>query len=744
MSMPTVRSASTEETLRCAARTDIGMRREENQDSHGIFSIDGSQVFIVADGMGGVKGGAVASQLAVRVVRECLMERGSISVEEFAMAAAQANAAIFDHGIEHPELAGMGTTLVGLCFQGNDLIIINVGDSRAYRIRNHEIEQLTEDHTLVTELLRSGAISEDQVENHPVAHMLTRSLGPTPAVDIDCWLCESAPVPGDRYLLCSDGLYNMISAREMCAIVDEFEPEQAVEKLIELANMRGGNDNITVILIKAEEPPLCVENDGSVESTVAGIPFSFGAADTLELKHPHGIAVEEEPEKEPPTLDDAEPVEEEAVEKQNAETPGSSSPEIKSSISLNNEYLLERERQARALREAAAAQQQEEPAAEERQEEESGPENEDEDEAEAEVPQESDASASSAPAPAGIGLGRSLKMLCIVAVFSVVLGYAVGTSYRSDFGRSGSQSAMNQSSAEPIESRAPAQAAATPIFEPPQSQVQPSAADTVQPAAADSVPAEAVPAADPEDRPPGDELRDIDFKKISQAKERLRSQIAELDEKIASFEKPLTGAAERMLTEGRAQLSELQRQLEKLQEEKQIAENKNKLWVGRSRRLTPDTVIGLAQDIAPVAPKVNEIWEDYLTVFHRWRREDEVSSYNPEDEQQRAKVTALWKQLVKKRAETAAIVRETIDLKKRQAGEAIAEITLRQDELQRKLARQEQDLEYAKVLFSSDPSMRNQVKQKLIDQRASLEMQFQEYLRLLPDSEAEESEAVTP
>ena len=204
--------------IRYSICSDVGRRRVENQDSVSVFEVGKDILFIVADGMGGVKGGAVASQLAVRIFTEYIEGRNSLTVEDLATAAIQANSAIFDRGVEQPELAGMGTTVAGLYFHDSELFVLNVGDSRAYRIRKGGIEQLTEDHTLVSELLKSGAITEGQVENHPISHMLTRSLGPTPLVEVDCWPCPSNPMNGDKYLICSDGLYNMVDNQEILNI----------------------------------------------------------------------------------------------------------------------------------------------------------------------------------------------------------------------------------------------------------------------------------------------------------------------------------------------------------------------------------------------------------------------------------------------------------------------------------------------------------------------------------------------
>jgi len=177
---PTNEKASLLDAVKYVSKSDIGKRREENQDSYLAVETPVFKFFLVADGMGGVKGGATASQLAVAVLDTCLRSQSEISCDQIVSAVAKANTAIFERGLERPEFAGMGTTLVGLCFVKNGFYVVNVGDSRAYRIRQSAISQLTEDHTLVTELLRSGVIEESQVENHPVGHMLTRSLGAHP------------------------------------------------------------------------------------------------------------------------------------------------------------------------------------------------------------------------------------------------------------------------------------------------------------------------------------------------------------------------------------------------------------------------------------------------------------------------------------------------------------------------------------------------------------------------------------
>ncbi len=265
--------------LRYATCSDVGMRREENQDSFGVFDHGADSLFVVADGMGGVRGGAIASQLAIKIFTEMTAGKDSFSVDDLVAMTKKANNEIYEHGIKNPDYAGMGTTAVGLCFHEGQLIVLNVGDSRAYRVRGEDLEQLTEDHTLVSELIKAGTLSEDQRENHPVSHMLTRSLGPTPSVDVDCWLTDSAPQIGDKYFLCSDGLYNMVKPPQLKYIVSNYDAHEAARLLVAAANQNGGADNITCIVIEVlsaiEVPEEECDNDSGLNS--------FSTIGTLEL-----------------------------------------------------------------------------------------------------------------------------------------------------------------------------------------------------------------------------------------------------------------------------------------------------------------------------------------------------------------------------------------------------------------------------------------------------------------------------
>lgn len=225
------------------------MRRDQNQDAFGIIKKEAFHAYFVADGMGGVRGGAVASRTAVSSLEELVKEQESLPSEELiASILNTVNHRIFEKGGADPALAGMGTTLVGLLFSADTAYCVNVGDSRAYRVRAGSIIQLSEDHTLVRELVCSGAITPEQAEHHPVAHMLTRSLGPLEEIQSEVIRLEPTQ-HGDIYLLCSDGLYNFVEPNEIVDVVQQNPLDDASQILINLANQRGGTDNITVVIV---------------------------------------------------------------------------------------------------------------------------------------------------------------------------------------------------------------------------------------------------------------------------------------------------------------------------------------------------------------------------------------------------------------------------------------------------------------------------------------------------------------
>lgn len=231
--------------------TDVGKCREENQDFYGVIEKDNYRLFLVADGMGGARGGSIASRLAVEVISNALEEYKSLDQMALVNSVKHANSLIFEKGMDDSNLTGMGTTLVGLGFSNQDMFIVNVGDSRAYLIRKDTIRQLSSDHTLIGELIKAGAIDPEQANQYPVTHMLTRSLGPAMNVEVDCSKFRQGPIAGDTFLLCSDGLYNLLSENEILNIVNRAGSyEDAVNSLIAMANDAGGKDNITALLVK--------------------------------------------------------------------------------------------------------------------------------------------------------------------------------------------------------------------------------------------------------------------------------------------------------------------------------------------------------------------------------------------------------------------------------------------------------------------------------------------------------------
>ena len=232
--------------FRVGSATDVGRVRSNNQDS---FLVREGDLFAVADGMGGHQGGEVASALALQILGQAHDEP---STSTLVRAVRSANQAVFDKAGADPDLKGMGTTLTALADvdtrEGRRRGIVNVGDSRLYRLRNDRIEQLTEDHSLVASLVRQGRITAEEAENHPQRNILTRALGIDEAVAVDSW--EVEPVAGDRFLICSDGLFNEVDENRIVATLRRFEdPGDAARELVRLANDGGGRDNITAVVV---------------------------------------------------------------------------------------------------------------------------------------------------------------------------------------------------------------------------------------------------------------------------------------------------------------------------------------------------------------------------------------------------------------------------------------------------------------------------------------------------------------
>jgi serine/threonine protein phosphatase PrpC len=229
------------------AGTDTGRQRRANEDS----LLARAPLFVVADGMGGAQAGEVASRIAVESFQGGLQD-SSEPEEALAALARVANSRIHELSHSHAEQAGMGTTLTALYVGERDISIAHVGDSRAYRLRDGELLRLTEDHSLVDELLRQGRLTPEEAVEHPQRSVITRALGPEGFVEVDTRSYSARG--GDLYLLCSDGLTTMLAEDRLAATLLAHEPlREAGEALIAAANEAGGRDNITVVLLRLEE-----------------------------------------------------------------------------------------------------------------------------------------------------------------------------------------------------------------------------------------------------------------------------------------------------------------------------------------------------------------------------------------------------------------------------------------------------------------------------------------------------------
>jgi serine/threonine protein phosphatase PrpC len=251
--------------LRSAAASDVGRVRKSNQD----LALESDLVYAVADGMGGHAGGETAARTAI----EALVAHFSppATPERLAAAVQAANLAVWRRGQSDEHLRGMGTTLTALApVDGDDgqdrLAVANIGDSRAYVLKRGELIQITEDHSLVEQMVREGELTPEEAETHPKRHVLTRALGVDPEVEVDLW--EVLPVVGDRFLLCSDGLVNEVSDVEIADVLRQYRDAQsAAAELVRRARAHGGSDNITLVIVDVVGDS---EEAGSVDTHATG------------------------------------------------------------------------------------------------------------------------------------------------------------------------------------------------------------------------------------------------------------------------------------------------------------------------------------------------------------------------------------------------------------------------------------------------------------------------------------------
>ena len=249
---------------RAAVATHPGRKRRHNEDAY----VCEPPLFAIADGMGGARAGEVASGLAAAALQD--QEVNGSGSERVVALMQKANRSVYERSSEDADVAGMGTTMTVALVDGERVVFGHVGDSRAYVLREDELEQLTDDHSLVAELVRSGKLSAEEAEHHPQRSVITRALGTDPDVDVDTFTVEGHD--GDVFVLCSDGLTDMVADDDIGAVLAERRAslDDAANELVRLANRAGGQDNITVVAFELTDEP----DEQTLEQTVehAAVP----------------------------------------------------------------------------------------------------------------------------------------------------------------------------------------------------------------------------------------------------------------------------------------------------------------------------------------------------------------------------------------------------------------------------------------------------------------------------------------
>ena len=282
--------------LRSGSATDTGLVRSVNQD----LAVETPTLFAVADGMGGHAGGEVASRLAVDALAAAFGRQPTGA--GLSDAVTEANSVVWQHSLDNPELRGMGTTLTAVALVNEDghdvLALVNVGDSRCYRFHDGELAQITTDHSLAEEMVRSGEMTSAEAAVHPHRHIVTRALGVSADVTVDLWRIQ--PVRGDRFLLCSDGLTNELTTEQIGEVLSSVaDPGKAAELLVQAARTHGGSDNITAVVV---DVVVGEEGDDSAP-TVAAVSSDFvvpvaptpEGADSSDELYPASVADEPAP-----------------------------------------------------------------------------------------------------------------------------------------------------------------------------------------------------------------------------------------------------------------------------------------------------------------------------------------------------------------------------------------------------------------------------------------------------------------
>lgn len=236
--------------VRAACATHVGRVRDHNEDS----VLAGSRVFAVADGMGGHAAGEVASRIAVEALTE-LEDHPAGRPEDVAALLREANRRIVQAQADHPELRGMGTTATGVTVVDaggrEHWVVFNIGDSRVYRLADNRMHQVTRDHSEVRELLDAGLLDPADVATHPLRNVITRSLGTDPGPEPDVWVFP--PTPGERFVVCSDGLSGELDDRDIMLLARRYpDPQDAADELVGAAVRAGGRDNVSVVVVAVD------------------------------------------------------------------------------------------------------------------------------------------------------------------------------------------------------------------------------------------------------------------------------------------------------------------------------------------------------------------------------------------------------------------------------------------------------------------------------------------------------------
>jgi PPM family protein phosphatase len=272
--------------------TDTGKKRRRNEDEYVVEP----PLFAIADGMGGAQAGELASSLAAGAVRDAGSGSGERQVSELIQ---EANRRVYQRSSQDASASGMGTTMTVALVEDGAVVFGHVGDSRAYLIRDGRLEQVTEDHSLVAELVRSGKLSPEEAETHPQRSVITRALGTDPDVDVDTFSIPTQP--GDLFMLCSDGLTSMVEDEAILEATEKHrhDLQAAVKALIRAANKGGGEDNITVVLFEigdgagepleetAQYPVAGADGDGEVDEDTIDEVDRVPAVDTMVVAPGH-------------------------------------------------------------------------------------------------------------------------------------------------------------------------------------------------------------------------------------------------------------------------------------------------------------------------------------------------------------------------------------------------------------------------------------------------------------------------